>query len=132
MIDPDPRAVVDAILQRVLSRFAYRQVFLFGPSGDPFWAARLPVTEKELALLGAGTKLLERTEAERQRPFVALDVRRSLLVAALDEREDLYVVVLQDLSRGAPAETRVANLRSEMQADLPVLRAAIGRLAAPS
>ncbi|MBK8212273.1 MAG: hypothetical protein IPK71_00870 [Myxococcales bacterium] len=130
MNDSDPRAIVDAILQRVLSRFAYRQMFLFGPTGDPFWAARLPITEKELALLDAGTKLLASAEPERARPFVAHDMRRALLVAALDADEDLYAVVLQDLSRGSPVETRVANLRSEMQGDLPALRAAIGRMTA--
>jgi hypothetical protein len=57
-------------------------------------------------------------------------MRRALLVAALDADEDLYAVVLQDLSRGSPVDTRVANLRSEMQGDLPALRAAIGRMTA--
>lgn len=128
MNDSDPRAIVDAILQRVLSRFAYRQMFLFGPKGDPFWAARLPITEKELALLDAGTKLLASSEVDHARPFVAHDMRRALLVAALDDAEDLYAVVLQDLSRGSPVETRVAHLRAEMLGDLPTLRAAIGKM----
>lgn len=128
MNDSDPRAIVDAILQRVLSRFAYRQMFLFGPKADPFWAARLPITEKELALLDAGTKLLASSELDHARPFVAHDMRRALLVAALDDAEDLYAVVLQDLSRGSPVETHVANLRAEMRCDLPTLRAAIGKM----
>ena len=49
-----------------------------------------------------------------------------------DDAEDLYAVVLQDLSRGSPVETRVANLRAEMLGDLPTLRSAIGKRSAVS
>jgi hypothetical protein len=123
----DPRAIVDAILQRVLSVHGHRQIFLFGPTGEPFWAARLPVSAKELVLLDIGMRLLQEVERTRERPFVAYEPRHDLFTTALDAREDLYVVVLQDSRSGAPAEA-VVRLKAALSVDLPALRTAVSRL----
>ncbi len=36
-----------AVSHRILSRYGGTQIFLFGPQGEPFWAARLPVRPEE-------------------------------------------------------------------------------------
>lgn len=117
--------MIDAILRTWLGRGPYRQVFLFGPSGEPFWAARTPIAPEELALLERGVALLAEEEARRSRPFSSYDLERELFVTALDAREDLYVVVLCGAWHGPPAEV-VARARAALAGDLPAIRAAIG------
>jgi hypothetical protein len=106
----------------MIARFGGRQIFLFGPTGTPFWAARAPVSEADYNRLDVALALLERTEQERPRPFFAHDAANNLVVAALDEREDLYVVVLHDEVDPAPAEMRVGVLRQEFAGELGALR----------
>jgi hypothetical protein len=126
----DQASVVDALLRRLLARHGGRQIFLFGPAGEPFWAARLPVAEHDLDLLDRALALLAQLEASRPKPFFAHDRERRLVVAALDGSEDLYVVVLQDALDPQPAELRAALIRRDAGPDLVPLREEIHRLAA--
>ena len=43
--------MLDAILQRLLARHGGRQMFVFGSSGEPFWAAHVPVAPEDLSCL---------------------------------------------------------------------------------
>lgn len=123
------QAAVDALLQRLLVRHGGRQLFLFGPSGDPFWAARTPVSARELEVLDAALLLLERLELSRPKPFFSYDPNAGFLVAALDAAEDLYFVVLDDAGPEA-AEARAGILRGELAPFAIVLRDEIRRCAA--
>jgi hypothetical protein len=124
-------AIVDTLLRRLLARTGSRQVFLFGPEGEPFMAARLPIERAELAQLNHALDLLERMEeAHRPKPFLASDAEHGLLVAALDEQEDLYVVMLETDPEPEPVEARAAILRQEVDASVAaLLRAEMKRLA---
>jgi hypothetical protein len=124
----DQASVVDALLSRLLTRHGGRQIFLFGPAGEPFWAAHLPVAERDLDLLDRGLALLAQLEASRPKPFFAHDRERRLVVAALDGAEDLYVVVLQEALDPEPAELRAALIRRDAAPDLLPLREEIHRL----
>jgi hypothetical protein len=121
-------AAVHALLQRLLARHGGRQLFLFGPDGDPFWAARSPVEARELDVLDAALSLLERLERSRPKPFFSYDPDAGFLVAALDAVEDLYFVVLDDAGPEV-AEARVGILRGELAPFANVLREEIRRCA---
>lgn len=127
MDTPEPDTVLTALLQRLLSRYGGRQLFLFGPEGEPFMAARLPMEPEEFNLLNSALAMIERLESQRPRPFFALDNEHQLIVAALDEKQDLYFVVLlgheentSAMALSVPqlprlsAEARVASLRHEL------------------
>ena len=108
-------AIVDSLLRRFLARYGARQVFVFGSTGEPFRAGRLPVEREELVGLQHALDLIEQMEAAaRPKPFFARDVENDLLVAALEEKEDIYVVVLGASDDGEPLEARVALLRAEL------------------
>jgi hypothetical protein len=123
-----PAVLLDAVLARLLARNGGRQIFVFGPDGAPFWAARVPVDPEEIGALERALKLIERLEATLPRPFFAYDDAHRLLVAALDARSDLYFVVLDDRGRDATA-ARVAAIRLDLAPHLPVLREEIRRAA---
>jgi hypothetical protein len=105
-------------LHRMMARHAASQLFLFGPAGEPFWAARTPIHPWELTILSEAIDLLQALEADRARPFAAVDPRRRFHVAALDFREDLYVVVFDDGLEPKAAEARVACLAPRLRDDV--------------
>ena len=118
-------AIVDALLRRLLARHGARQAFLFGPNGEPFRPARVPVEREELVLLERALNLIERMECSRPKPFFARDCANDLLVAALEEKEDLYFVVLGASGDPEPVESSVAILRSELLPYIEPLRACL-------
>src|SRR5207253_1810340 len=107
-------SIVDSVLRRFMSRYGVQQLFLFGSSGEPFRAARLTVQRDEVGQLEFALDLIERMEVSRPRPFFARDSEHDLLVAALEDTEDLYVVVLGVSGEPEPVESRVALLRAEL------------------
>ena len=115
-------SLVPALLKRALARHGGTQAFLFGPSGDPFWAARAPVAQAELGLLAEALDLLESLEEDHQRPFIGHDEGGRFVVAALDAAEDAYVVVLSTELDRLAAEARVVLMREELQTVTEPLR----------
>ena len=105
-------AFLTGLLHRLMARHGGTQVFLFGGEGDPFWAARTPLSHSELRLLGEAVDLLQSIEGTRPKPFVGHDASGRFTVAALDAKEDLYVVVVADGPDRAVAEARVVAMRS--------------------
>ena len=47
------------LLGQLLARNGGTQIFLFGPEGAPFWAARTPLEQRELKTLSAALELIE-------------------------------------------------------------------------
>jgi len=117
-----------ALLQRLLARPGGRQIFVFGPEGEPFWSA-YPVTTSDIDKLDAAIQLLESLEKTHTRPFFDFDHERNVLVAALDEAEDLYFVVLEALYPEA-AVARAQLFRAALSQHGPWLRKEIERKAA--
>ncbi|MHB1847146.1 MAG: hypothetical protein ACYCWW_20165 [Deltaproteobacteria bacterium] len=115
-------AFISAVLTRVLSHVGVEQLFLFGPEGDPFWAARIPLQHADLRLLLAALDLLESTEAEHEKPFVASDPNGRFTVAAFDANEDIYVVLVNDQATGLPAEARVSLAREAIRPHVSEIR----------
>lgn len=113
--------VFAALRRELVSRYGARQVFVFGPQGEPFWALREPVEQPELTLLDLALRMIEELEASRPRPFSAWDAARGLLVGALDEVHDLYFVVLCG-TEAQSAEARVAIARAAFIPYLDALR----------
>ena len=133
----EPTPIVDRLLRRLLAKYGGRQLFLFGPQGEPFWAARVPIEPDEFTLFKGALRVIEQLEATRPRPFFAVDPRNRFIVAALDEAHDLYFIVLLAehepepepeaavLSQPVPTraiEERVALLREELLGHLAPLR----------
>ncbi len=109
--------LTDEFLVSLLHRIQQRlggQVFLFGPDGDPFWAARTPLDRGELGALREALELLEATESRVPRPFVARDERGRFVVAALEKATSLYVVLFAEGPAPLAAEARVAAAREEL------------------
>jgi hypothetical protein len=125
----DAAALVDGVLGRALAQGGGRQIFLFGATGDPFWAARNPVQAEELDRLSEALGLIERLEQTRAKPFFAYTPRRDLLVVALDAREDLYIVMLDAGPDTEAAEARVAVIRQELAPHVGSLRKELYRRA---
>lgn len=63
--------IIAALLQRALSVDGTRQVFVFGPEGAPFWAAKTPILPEDLLRLDRALTLIEKLETSRPRPFFA-------------------------------------------------------------
>ena len=93
---------LDARVRKTLSMLDGGQAFLFGPAGEPFIALGKRVTSAELALLRSALELIEKLDAKHPRPFVGRDPHGHFVLTALDEREDLWVVVLT-FAGGNPA-----------------------------
>ena len=120
----DLTSEVPVMLKRVVARHGATQAFLFGPSGQPFWAANTPVANGELPVLSAALDLLESLEAAHSRPFMAHDPAGRFIVAALDSQEEFFLVVISvDPDRHA-AEARVAAMRRDLQPVIAPLRQA--------
>ena len=107
----DPRsAILSAVLGGSLSGLGARQIFVFGAEGVPFWSARNPVAPNDLLQLGHALTLIESMEDARPKPFFAHSPDHDLCVAALDNEEDLYVVVLAIDPDPAHAEARLRRV----------------------
>jgi hypothetical protein len=100
-------AALDVAIERLSRANANRQVFIFGPDGQPFWAKE-PVSASELEWLRRAIALLEKHEERHARPFVMTPTGLPLTVMALDAEGQLYAVVLSS-SRNASAERRAGR-----------------------
>lgn len=107
-------AALDVAIERLSRAHASRQVFIFGPDGQPFWAKE-QVRQGELEWLRRAVTLLEQHEASHARPFVMTPAGLPLTVMALDAEGQLYAVVLST-SRTASAEQKAG--RTTLPADL--------------
>ena len=120
--------IVGLALRAVLSAYRAEQLFLFGPDGNPFWAARTPVQPQELTILERALDLIAAVEGKRAKPFVARSSDAAFSIAALGEDSNLYLVVLASDSHGAPAEGRVALMRDKLRPAVEHLRTAALRV----
>lgn len=111
----DIDALAERVLRDVLKRHAAEQVFLFGPSGDPFWCARKPVKRDELFLLEKALGLIEAVEATKPKPFIDHDSGGRFSVAALGDDSDLFVVSINPMPDRQVAEARVVELRDDLR-----------------
>jgi hypothetical protein len=93
-VAPLSDAFVVGLLHRLMGRHRYSQVYLFGRTGEPFWAARMPLDQSEIPLLSEALDLIEAAEASHAKPFVAHDEHGRFVVGAIDAAEDLYVVLV--------------------------------------
>jgi hypothetical protein len=111
----DIDALAERVLRDVLKRHAATQLFLFGPSGEPFWCARKPVKNDDLFLLEKALGLIEAVEATKPKPFIDHDSAGRFSVAALGDDSDLYVVCINPMPDRQVAETRVVELRDDLR-----------------
>jgi hypothetical protein len=118
----DVDAFLTGLCHRILGRHGGTQIFLFGAKGEPFWAARVPVKQEELFLLSDALDLLEATEAHRPKPFLARDSLKGFTVAALDEQQDLYIVLFDEGPSRPAAEARVTAVLKELAPYVEPLR----------
>lgn len=109
---------ITKLLHRLMSRYGGTQIFLFGPEGEPFWPARVPITQDELHLFAKALDFIERVEAELPKPFVAVDPEGRYTIALVGADFDLYVVVFVDEPDRLAAEARVYRIRDEMAPEL--------------
>jgi hypothetical protein len=107
----DFRSILDAALDVAIERLSRsnvnRQVFIFGPDGQPFWAKER-VLAGELEWLRRAITILEKHEASHPRPFVMTPPGLPLTVMALDAEGQLYAVVLST-SRNASEEQKASR-----------------------
>ncbi len=108
-------ALVARVLREVLKRHTAEQVFLFGPSGDPFWCARKPIRRDEMSILEQALSLIDAVEASRPKPFIDHDSSGRFSVAALGQDSDLYVVCVNPSPDRQVAEARVVDLRDDLR-----------------
>ncbi len=106
--------LVSQALFEYLAHHGGGQVLLFGPEGKPFWAARVPLDEREQSAFRASLSGIKRLEKEHPRPFLSRNPSGDCVAAALDDREDLVVVLFADVRTQAAAEARVAAARAEL------------------
>ena len=98
-------AALDLATERMERLHPDRQIFIFGPEGDPFWA-RVRPNDGELTKLRVALDFLEKIESGRQRPFTASDEFGRFTVFALDVAGELYAVVLPTPRSIPSAEAR--------------------------
>ncbi len=94
----------DAFVFDLLSRLCgdrCTQVYLFGPSGEPFWAARLPLESDEIPILADVMSLVASAHGGHGAPLVAPDEHGRFVVGALDASGELYVALLGAQLSGA-------------------------------
>jgi hypothetical protein len=115
------------VLTKMLARHRGSQIFVFGSTGKPYWAARSPVEPGELELLDTALDRIEEVEAHRPKPYLSHDAERRLLVAALDGKEDLYVAVLQSGRDPQASAARANLLRKDLAPYMEPLREEIRR-----
>ncbi len=70
------QAALGVAIERLCRFHPDKQVFVFGPSGEPFWAKE-EVAQAELDELRDALAFIERVEKARSRPFVAVDAPRA-------------------------------------------------------
>lgn len=107
-------SVVAAVLERALANQGTQQIFVFGPEGAPFWAARTPVLQDDVAHLERALRIIEQLEPSQPKPFFACAPGGEFHLAALDAEEDLYVVVLARDPDPVHAEARVRRVLLEL------------------
>jgi len=100
-------AALDVAIERLSRSNVSRQVFIFGPDGQPFWAKER-VLAGELEWLRRAITILEKHEASHPRPFVMMPPGLPLTVMALDAEGQLYAVVLST-SRNASAVQKASR-----------------------
>lgn len=125
---PITDAFVVGLLHRLIGRHRYTQIYLFGPAGEPFWAAQMPLDEAELPLLSEALDLIESAEAAHEKPFIAHDRQGRFVVAAIDGNEDLYVVLVTpdreaDVKHAWVSRERIEDVRKEIAPHVAALRA---------
>ncbi|HCF57015.1 MAG TPA: hypothetical protein DFS52_03335 [Myxococcales bacterium] len=108
-------ALVERVLRDVLKRQAAEQLFLFGPSGEPFWCARKPIHRDEMFVLEQALALIQAVETTKPKPFIDHDSAGRYSVAALGGDSDLYVVCVNPLPDRQAAEARVVHLRDVLR-----------------
>lgn len=114
---PSVPAALDALLdhlRRERVRLGASNVFLFGPAGDPFWAAWMPISRREVAILSDAIDALEAANAHRTKPYIGHDDERRYSFGALDTHE-LYFVLVMDVPAPDEAEARVADFRQRLR-----------------
>ncbi len=121
---------VSRVLHTLLARHRAVQVFLFGPSGSPFWCARSPLTSEDMHILEIALDLIERLEADKPKPFIGHDAAGRFSVAALGRDSDLFVVCVNHGLDRAAAEARVALVRDELLPKVTNIRNGEVRVAA--
>ncbi len=127
-VEPLTDAFVVGLLHRLMGRHRYSQVYLFGPAGEPFWAARMPLDELELPLLSEALDLIEAAESAHPKPFIAHDKHGRFVVGAIDASEDLYVVLVTPDREAAAAHAwvsvaRLNEVRREIAPHVAAIRA---------
>jgi hypothetical protein len=125
----DLSIVIARALGTVMARFNADQIFLFASDGDPFWVARTPITQAELAIFKAALDLLARLEQTMEKPFATRAPDGSYSVAALASDSDLFLVLI-DRELTAAAVSRVAHIRDAVLPALEHLRTEALRAAA--
>ena len=122
MSKQDIDALAERVLRDVLKRHTAEQLFLFGPSGEPFWCARKPIRRDELFLLEQALGLIQAVEATKPKPFIDHDSAGRFSVAALGDDSDLYVVCVNPTPDRQVAEARVVELRDDLRPRVRDLR----------
>lgn len=108
---------VDVLARRILAsariRFGGSQAFFFNGDGEPFWAARIPVTEAEVALFAEAIDLIQALEARTPKPFIGHDQDGRFSVLGFSEQSNLYLACLNSGPDRVAAEQRLLALRDE-------------------
>jgi hypothetical protein len=113
-MDDETMKQIKAHLRRERVRLGATNVFLFGPKGVPFWAARLPVSPAELEILKRSLDAIEAQLGLQARPFFGHVPERQFSYGALVEDELSFVLVLTDPDR-TRAEARVARVGEDLR-----------------
>jgi hypothetical protein len=128
--DPsDLDVLVSRALYEHLARHGGGQILLFGPEGKPHWAARVPLDEREQRAFRAALSGIKRLEKDHPKPFMSRHPNGDCVAAALDDREDLFVVLFADLPTEDLAETRIAAARADLAKAAERIRETSGSLA---
>ncbi|MGC4113666.1 MAG: response regulator [Myxococcales bacterium] len=121
---------VSRVLHTLLGRHGALQVFLFGPSGSPFWCARSPLISEDMGILQRALDLIEKLEADKPKPFIGHDAAGRFSVAALGGDSDLFVVCVNHGLDRAAAKARVALVRHDLLPNVASIRNGEMRVAA--
>ena len=115
-------AFIAVLLTRVKMQRGVHQIFLFGPKGAPLHVARHPIPASETALLEEALALFDALEPERPRPFFADDPQGRFRMAALDDKHDVLVMIMDTSSDTTAAEERARAIRADLARHVGTLR----------
>ena len=121
--------LLDSLSEKLLRVHGGCQIFIFGPDGSPFWAARTP-EQHEIDRLSIALDLIEKLESSKPRPFAASDPKSGLVVDALDERNDLYFVIIRHDSEAAAMPPPAEAVRKTLLPHVSWLRDELAELSA--